>query len=108
MVSTLLKLLNISAVHIKSAECRQNGKSCFYGSPVKRKHANGSSIKRKHQTQALMGATRLASVFSAASFRGKMQCLYTINKYCFYITKFKYHLCYYLNLFAILAKGTVR
>ena len=28
--------------------------------------------------------------------------------YCFYITKFKYHLCYYLNLFAILAKGTVR
>ena len=27
--------------------------------------------------------------------------------YCFYITKFKYHLCYYLNLFAILAKGTV-
>ena len=27
---------------------------------------------------------------------------------CFYITKFKYHLCYYLNLFAILAKGTVR
>ena len=26
----------------------------------------------------------------------------------FYITKFKYHLCYYLNLFAILAKGTVR
>ncbi|WP_337623607.1 hypothetical protein, partial [Prevotellamassilia timonensis] len=26
--------------------------------------------------------------------------------YCFYITKFKYHLCYYLNLFAILAKGT--
>ena len=26
---------------------------------------------------------------------------------CFYITKFKYHLCYYLNLFAILAKGTV-
>ena len=57
MVSTLLKLLNISAVHIKSAECRQNGKSRFYG---------------------------------------------------FYITKFKYHLCYYLNLFAILAKGTVR
>ena len=29
-------------------------------------------------------------------------------KYCFYITKFKYHLCYYLNLFAILAKGSVR
>ncbi len=28
--------------------------------------------------------------------------------YCFYITKFKYHLCYYLNLFAILAKETVR
>ena len=27
--------------------------------------------------------------------------------YCFYITKFKYHLCYYINLFAILAKGTV-
>ena len=27
--------------------------------------------------------------------------------YCFYITKFKYHLCYYLYLFAILAKGTV-
>ena len=26
----------------------------------------------------------------------------------FYITKFKYHLCYYLNLFAILVKGTVR
>ena len=25
----------------------------------------------------------------------------------FYITKFKYNLCYYLNLFAILAKGTV-
>ena len=31
----------------------------------------------------------------------------TILFYCFYITKFKYHLCYYLNLFAILAKGTV-
>ncbi len=30
-----------------------------------------------------------------------------IQKYCFYITKFKYHLCYYLNLFAILAKETV-
>ena len=29
------------------------------------------------------------------------------SNYCFYITKFKYHLCYYLNLFAILAKGTV-
>ena len=28
--------------------------------------------------------------------------------FCFYITKFKYHLCYYLNLFAILAKETVR
>ena len=68
MVSTLLKLLNISAVHIKSAECRQNGKSCFYGSLVKRKHANGSSTKRYHQTLALMGATRLAS--------GKM----TLNK----------------------------
>ena len=24
------------------------------------------------------------------------------------VTKFKYHLCYYLNLFAILAKETVR
>ena len=32
---------------------------------------------------------------------------YNIINYCFYITKFKYHLCYYLNLFAILAKGTV-
>ena len=32
----------------------------------------------------------------------------SILNYCFYITKFKYHLCYYLNLFAILAKGTVR
>ena len=31
-----------------------------------------------------------------------------VGDYCFYITKFKYHLCYYLNLFAILAKGTVR
>ena len=31
-----------------------------------------------------------------------------IKEYCFYITKFKYHLCYYLNLFAILAKGIVR
>ena len=31
-----------------------------------------------------------------------------LRNYCFYITKFKYHLCYYLNLFAILAKGTVR
>ena len=61
MVSTLLKLLSISAVHIKSAECRQNGKSCFYGSPLKRKHANGSSTKRYHQALALMGATRLAS-----------------------------------------------
>jgi len=80
MVSTLLKLLSISAMHIKSAECRQNGKSCFYGSLVKRKHAKvlkhqtqapNASIKRKHQTQALMGATRPASVFSAASFRGK-------------------------------------
>ena len=30
-----------------------------------------------------------------------------IENYYFYITKFKYHLCYYLNLFAILAKGTV-
>ena len=36
----------------------------------------------------------------------KMQLL--LFSYCFYITKFKYHLCYYLNLFAILAKGTVR
>ena len=32
-------------------------------------------------------------------------CFYANNS--FYITKFKYHLCYYLNLFAILAKGTV-
>ena len=32
----------------------------------------------------------------------------TVFHVCFYITKFKYHLCYYLNLFAILAKGTVR
>ena len=31
-----------------------------------------------------------------------------IHCYSFYIIKFKYHLCYYLYLFAILAKGTVR
>ena len=31
-----------------------------------------TSTKRKHKTQALMGATRLAS--------GKMQCSYTISK----------------------------
>ena len=30
-----------------------------------------------------------------------------IRDYYFYITKFKYHLCYYINLFVILAKGTV-
>ena len=48
MVSTLLKLLNISAVHIKSAECRQNDKSCFYGCRVRCKHAK----VLKHQTQA--------------------------------------------------------
>ena len=54
MVSTLLKLLNISAVHIKSAECRQNGKSCFYGCQVKRKHAK----VLKHQTQALSATTK--------------------------------------------------
>ena len=33
--------------------------------------------------------------------------MYMYEFYYFYITKFKYHLCYYLNLFAILAKGTV-
>ena len=49
MVSTLLKLLNISAVHIKSAECRQNGKSYFYGCQVRCKYAKAL----KHQTQAL-------------------------------------------------------
>jgi hypothetical protein len=49
---------------------------------VKRKHANG----RKHYTLPLSA----------------------ISKYYFYITKFKYHLCYYLNLIAILAKGTAR
>ncbi len=50
-----------------------------------------------------MGATRLAS----GSRKGrKIRTL--LNNTGFYITKFKYHLCYYLNLFAILAKGTVR
>ena len=34
--------------------------------------------------------------------------VYLLLDYCFYITKFKYHLCYYLNLFAILARGTAR
>ena len=33
---------------------------------------------------------------------------YSIRCFSFYITKFKYHLCYYLNLFAILAKETVQ
>ena len=33
---------------------------------------SNASTKRKHKTQALMGATRLAS--------GKMQCSYTISK----------------------------
>ena len=33
---------------------------------------------------------------------------YSIRCFSFYITKFKYHLCYYLYLFAILAKETVQ
>ena len=33
---------------------------------------------------------------------------YLVAATSFYMTKFKYHLCYYLNLFAILAKETVR
>ena len=49
-------------------------------SATKRKHktqAANATTKRKHQTLSLMGATRPASVFSAASSRVKMQCLYT-------------------------------
>ena len=50
-----------------------------------------------------MGATRPASKFKEIKAKAHRQAC----NYCFYITKFKYHLCYYLNLFAILAKGTV-
>ncbi len=46
-------------------------------------------------------ASRVGAFFSSLVSRN-------IQNYGFYITKFKYHLCYYLNLFAILAKGTVR
>ena len=68
-----------------------------------------------------MGATRLASgKYAAFDFANApliavdisnirlTLCCWLLCNYYFYITKFKYHLCYYLILFAILAKGTVR
>ena len=48
----------------------------------------------------------LLLVMCVGGVRGIGRCV-LFGIYYFYITKFKYHLCYYLNLFAILAKGTV-
>ncbi len=57
IVSTLHKSLIINLFTTKSVECRQFAQLYLELLPMKRKHANGL----KYQTQALMGATRLAS-----------------------------------------------
>ena len=68
---------------------------------------------RQPLTDAILRLSEVASLWGYKIGRSKLVSKTRpflgdfIHCCCFYITKFKYHLCYYLNLFAILAKGTV-
>ena len=53
-------------------------------------------------------ARRVAPIRARNALARQSFTWFQIRFLTFYITKFKYHLCYYLNLFAILAKGSVR
>ena len=62
----------------------------------------GKVFKIGIKSEAVLGYSIRCFCFYITKFK------YHLCYYLFYITKFKYHLCYYLYLFAILAKGTVR
>ena len=95
---TLLKHLYINLLRTKSVRWQWKHTHSFTSRLTGRKQIFGYKLHTSFD-----GSN--ASARPLQRFCTKPIC---VGDYCFYITKFKYHLCYYFNLFAILAKGTVR